>query len=71
MAQQGKRLMSWFSGAEIAEINEFRRNEEEIPSLAAAIRKLAKLGLQSEKRSAAKRPAKKRSPTIDGTDAVE
>ena len=58
MAQQGKRLMTWFDGPEVAEINKFRRNQEEIPSLAAAIRMLTKLGIESEKRAAKREPKK-------------
>jgi hypothetical protein len=45
MAQRGKRLMSSFDEAEIAKINQSRRNEEEIPTMAAAIHMLTKLGL--------------------------
>jgi hypothetical protein len=65
MSQQGKRMMSWFDGSEIAEINAYRRRQEEIPSLAAAIRMLVQLGIESEKRAA------KRDPKKADTDAVE
>jgi hypothetical protein len=64
MAQQGKRLMTWFDGPEVAEINKFRRRQEEIPSLAAAIRMLVQFGIESEKRAA------KRDPKKADTDAV-
>jgi hypothetical protein len=37
--------MSSFDEAEIAKINQSRRNEEEIPTMAAAIHMLTKLGL--------------------------
>jgi hypothetical protein len=38
-------VQAWYTETEVAEINQFRREQDDIPSLADAIRDLVKLGL--------------------------
>jgi hypothetical protein len=47
MSQQRvkKAIQAWFDGPEVAEIDEWRRQQSEIPPLAEAMRVLVKRGL--------------------------
>lgn len=47
MAQQQRKtaFQAWFDPPEVAQINKFRRDQDEIPSIANSIRQLVKRGL--------------------------
>jgi len=47
--QKKKACQAWFDGPEVAEINRFRRDQDEIPTIAEAIRVLVKRGLAATK----------------------
>jgi hypothetical protein len=52
MSDNGKRaIQAWFGREEVAEINQFRREQDDIPSLADAIRDLVRRGLAASARS--------------------
>jgi hypothetical protein len=40
-----KAIQAWFDGPEVAEIDQWRRQQDEIPNLAEAMRVLVKRGL--------------------------
>jgi hypothetical protein len=49
--QRGKRaIQAWFDGPEVAAINKYRRDQDEIPAWAEAIRELVKRGLAASRK---------------------
>jgi hypothetical protein len=49
MSQREKKaIQAWFDGPEVAEIDRWRRAQDEIPALAEAMRILVKRGLATE-----------------------
>jgi hypothetical protein len=45
MSQQKRAYQAWFDGPEVAQIDRWRRQQDEIPSIADALRTLVKRGL--------------------------
>jgi hypothetical protein len=52
MSQREKKaIQAWFSGTEVEQIDQWRRQQDEIPQLAEAMRMLVRRGLAASARS--------------------
>lgn len=50
--REKKAIQAWFNGPEVAEIDRWRRAQDEIPSLADAMRQLVRRGIKATEAAA-------------------